>query len=152
MLKIITPKKQKLHKSTINSFLDLLSIHQSFAFSLERRKKATFIIAEDSQWGIYGGAVLFPREIFDRDKGLPPKGHEELIPQLQGVWIARVCFCLEVNLTSIGFRELELCRTFYDEIYEALCTVGRSKGVKFLAFGFEKDWVPQSSFKGGCHA
>ena len=152
MLKIITPKKQKLHKSTIGAFLNLLSVYQNFVLSPERRKNATFIIAEDSQHGIYGGAVLFPQHIFDRGDEFHFQAYGDVYPQFQELWSARVCFCLEVNLSSVGFRELELWKTFYEEIYEAIYAVGRSKGIKFISFGFEKNGAPQPSFKGGCHA
>lgn len=158
MLKIITPKKQKLHKSTISAFLNLLSIYQNFALSPDRRKKATFIVAEDSQHGVYGGAVLFPQHIFGLDEELSLKAYGDFYPPLQELWVAKVCLCLEINLSSVNFRDLELCKKFYDEIYEAIYAVGRSKGVKFLSPGFEQNWAPypnspsQTSFKGTSHA
>lgn len=142
MLKIISPKGHKLHQSSIEAFLSLLSVYQNFELSEKRMKNATFIIAEDTQHGVYGGAVLYPQKIYGRSEDEFLEEYEDCFqglfmtfhPHIQEFWMARVCFCLDANLSSGSFSELELCIKFYNEIYEAMLTFGQSKGIIFLPY------------------
>lgn len=142
MLKIISPKGQKFHQPSIDGFLSLLNVYQDFELSETRKKEATFIIAEDAQYGVYGGALLYPQKIYDLKEDEFLEVDEDSFqgafmtfhPKIQEFWMARVCFCLDANLSSSSFRELELCLKFYNEIYEAMLTFGESKGIIFLPF------------------
>lgn len=165
MLKIISPKGQKFHHSSMDGFLSLLNVYQNFELSPDRRKNATFIIAEEAQHGVYGGALLYPQKIYDRSEDELLEGYEECFqglfmtfhPYIQEFWMARVCFCLDANLSSGSFSELELCIKFYNEIYEAMLTFGKSKGIVFLPYSlcsfdtieppFYKNWPYNVPFR-----
>ncbi len=142
MLKIIPPKGQKFHQSTIGSFLDLLKVYQNFELSSEKKKKATFLIAEDDKRGVYGGAVLCPQEVHVSTDHVWNDFHEETLrrsfatfqPTLQEFWMARICLYL-VDDSSLSFEEgSEFCKRFSTEIYKTMIECGREKNIKFLAF------------------
>lgn len=141
MLKIIKPNEQKPHKSRVGSFLDLLAIYQNFNLSETRRKKATFLIAEDNEHGVYGGALLYPQVAMEtEDENLYDDyehtfciAFENFQPHINEFWIARICFCLEANFSPSGLQGLKLCEKFYNELYEALTSFGNSKEAEFLA-------------------
>lgn len=142
MLKIITPKGQKFHQSTIESFLDLLRVYQNFELSHARRKSSTFLIAEDSRHGIYGGALLYPQITYDLDEDFPLDDYDDTFrgtfvtfqPQIQEFWTSRICYCREANLSPFSQAEAELCKRFYHDLYEALLDFGDPRGIEFLAF------------------
>jgi hypothetical protein len=142
MLKTIDPKEHKLHQSTIGAFLDLLSVYHNFDLSPERRKKSTFLIAEDNKNGVYGGAVLYPQDIYNLRNDVQLEDYEDTFrgafmtfrPQIQEFWIARICFCLEANLSPSALGGLEICEVFFREIYDALLAFGESKNTEFLPF------------------
>lgn len=141
MLKIINSKDQKSHKSSIEGLLDLLTVYQNFSFSETRRKKTTFLIAEDNEHGVYGGAVLYPQTIMEfEDEGVNDDyehtfccAFENIRPHIKKFWIARICFCLEANFSPSGLENMELCEKFYDEMYESLTSFGNAKEAEFLA-------------------
>lgn len=141
MLKIISPKGHKYHQSSIDAFLDLLAIYQNFNLSDERRKKSTFLIAEDQKHGVYGGALLYPQKVNDPRENESLEGYEDTFhgsfvcfqPQVKEFWIARICYCLEVNFASPA-DDQNHCKKFYEELYEAFLQFGEPKDLEFLAF------------------
>lgn len=140
MLKIINPKGQKFHQSTIDAFLDLLSIYQDIELAPERKESATFLIAENHQHGVYGGAVLYPQRIYDLKSEELLEGYEDdfrgvfmtFQPHIQEFWITRIFFCLEADLSPRNSKEMALCKKFYDELYKAIVDFGHFKGIEFL--------------------
>lgn len=102
MLKIIRPKNQKSNKATIEYFLGLLKIHQNIELPSAQQKKATFIIAEDDKWGIYGGAVIYSQDVCSESEHICRDMHEDTFrtafvtfhPTEKKFWMARICFCL----------------------------------------------------------
>lgn len=143
MLKIIKSKDQKAHKAKLGALLDLLKVYQNFELSNTRRKKATFLIAEDTEHGVYGGAVLYPQKVYESTEDIALDPYEDTFcgafatyhPQIEEFWIARICFCLETNISPDGLEGIELCDSFYQELHEAFIIFGNSKESEFLAFG-----------------
>lgn len=141
MLKFIKPKEQKSHKSSINAYLDLLTVYQNFNLSETRRKKSTFLIAEDKEHGVYGGALLYPHvvreandgEVYDDYEHTFCCAFEDFRPHISEFWMARICFCLEANFSPSGLEGLNLCEKFYSELYKSLTSFGHSKEAEFLA-------------------
>jgi hypothetical protein len=135
MLKIISPKGQKTHQSTIEAFLDLLKVYQNFELSHTRRKKATFLIAEDKEHGVYGGAVLYPQKVWEDGEEILQDSYEDTFcgafatyhPQIEDFWIAKICFCLEANFSPNALNGMELCENFYQELHHALRVFGQNK-------------------------
>lgn len=141
MLKIISPKGHKYHQPSIAAFLDLLRVYQDFELSEERQKHSTFLIAEDRQHGVYGGALLYPQKINEHGKEDSLEGYEDTFhgafatfqPQIKEFWIARICYCLEANFAS-PVNDRDHCKKFYDELYVAFLQFGKPKDLEFLAF------------------
>ena len=141
MLKIISPKGQKVHQPTIEAFLDLLKVYQNFELSETRRKKATFLVAEDNEHGVYGGAVLYPQKVMGSDEEIHDDYEHSFCsafatyhPEIEEFWIARICFCLEANFSPDGLKGMELCEAFYQELHEAFKAFGQSNESDFIAF------------------
>lgn len=153
MFTIIEPKNQNTHQSSIDALLDLLCIYQDFHPSLGRKKKATFIIAQDNQHGVYGGAILYPQQVYKIEEEVLQDDYEDTFrgafinfrPQIQEFWMARICFCLEANLSPDGLKGTALCEKFYNELHNAFVDFGESKNTEFLAFylcSFETIYPP----------
>ncbi len=160
MLKIIPPKEQKFHQSTIESFLDLLRVYQNFDLSPTRRKNSTFLIAEDRKHGIYGGALLYPQKVYDFEEDFSLDDYEDTFhsafltfrPQITEFWTSRICFCLEANLSPGALERAELCKCFYHNLYEALLAFGEQKEIEFLAFSLcSFDTIEPPSYKDWPH-
>lgn len=142
MLKIIHPKNQKSYQSNVDAFLDLLNIYQDVELSPERQENATFMIVSDHSHGVYGGAVFYPQQVYDLQDDEHLDGYEDdfrsifmtFQPHVQKFWMARICFCLDTNLSPKNFNELVLCKKFYDELYEAILDFGYAKDIEFLPF------------------
>lgn len=143
MLKIIGPKGQKFHESTVESFLDLLKIHHNFKLTPVQKKKATFLIMEDETHGVYGGAVLYPQAISDITVHSREETYEDKFaslfssfqPQEIKCWISRICFCLETE-------EVEKIQSFYRDLYNAFLAFGNEHNIGFIALtSFSLDTV-----------
>lgn len=140
MLKEITSKNYEFHKSNVDPLLDFLKIYQSFRLSSEERDKATFLIAEDDQRGVYGGAVLYPQKISPslalspsdtREKSLR-KMFSAFQPEGQEYWTARICLCAAWE-TSTPILEIEkLLECFYQNLYQSFAQFGKKKGIEYL--------------------
>lgn len=132
MLKVIEPQEQDFYKHTINSFLNLLKSQQDFELSSKERSKATFIIAEDEQQGVYGGTLLYRQQT--------SKFHEKLAriilslqPEMQSLWSARLCFYIKDEEEIFTLDRLSLYQTFYLDLYKAFAEFGAQKELDFLA-------------------
>lgn len=142
MLKIINPKKQKLHQASIDAFLDLLKVYQNFELSPRRKKNATFFVFENVQQGVYGGSVIYSQKIYDLKNGDILQGDESEFlgsfmtyhPHMQEFWMVRICFCFDANVSPDSVRTLELCKNFYDKIYKHILNFGHSKEMEFLPY------------------
>lgn len=150
MLKIIGPNGQKFHQSTIGAFLDLLKVYQNFELSLEIAEKATFLIAEDERYGVYGGAVLYPQKIPSHlDLEETDRNEETIIKltstfQVEGkeYWTARICLCLESGASVAKILETQdLCHHFSNNLYQAFIQFGEEQGIDYLAYTFR---VPET--------
>jgi len=141
MLKIISPKGQKTDQSAIEAFLDLLKVYQNFELSETRRKNATFIIAENKEYGVYGGAVLYLQKVMGADEEIHDDYEHSFCcafatyhPQIEDFWIAKICFCLEGNFSPDGLKGMELCENFYKQLLHALRVFGQANESDFIAF------------------
>jgi hypothetical protein len=142
MLKIINPNLHEDHGRRINSLLDLLKIYHNFYLSPEIQEKATFIIAEDETRGVYGGAVLYPQKISsslelaasDTDEETLGKMFSAFQPKGRVYWIARICLCIGGEKGSSVFDRLDLCLSFYKNLYKALTDFGIAEDIEYLSF------------------
>jgi len=131
MLKTIEPRYHDYYGSSIDSLLSFLKIYQGFYLSEEDQEKAAFIIAEDEERDVYGGAVLYKQKV--------PSLHEKIgkvitsfEPERENVWVAQLCLCIDYDESFLTLETLELCQTFYLNLYDSLRAFGEKKGVDFL--------------------
>ncbi|OJW46258.1 MAG: hypothetical protein BGO67_08555 [Alphaproteobacteria bacterium 41-28] len=137
MLKIIEPQDHGLYKHTIHSFLNLLKVYQKCDLLLndehaQVKSNATFIIAEDDDRGVYGGAVLFTQPVSLLYEKIA-KVILKFQPERQDVWLGRLCFCVEDNKNAFTLSALDFYQNFYVELYKALIEFGAKKDLDFLA-------------------
>lgn len=139
------------HKSDIKALLSLLKSYQRFELPFDAWNKVHFLIADNRENGVYGGAVLYCQSITCRDfliaftsnpkdKNLaknPLNAIEDIFslfpPERETIWAAR--FCLRVNdktfpLTSEVFEYHE---NFYEELLRYFCAFGEKEGIDYLA-------------------
>ncbi|MBX9620682.1 MAG: hypothetical protein K2X28_01390 [Alphaproteobacteria bacterium] len=132
MLNIIEPRDHHLHTSKISSLLNFLKIYQKFSLLPEEKEAATFIIAENEKFGVYGGAVVYLQDV----KRLYHKLAApllEFLPKKEQIWCVRLCFNADQNDRVLILETLALCEDFYVNLYKILCALGQKKRTPYFA-------------------
>jgi hypothetical protein len=132
MLNIIEPRDHHLHKSKISSLLNFLKIYQKFSLLPEEKETATFIIAENEKFGVYGGAVVYLKDV----KRLYHKLAApllEFLPKKEQIWCVRLCFSADQNDRVLILETLKLCEDFYVGLYKILYALGQKKRENYFA-------------------
>lgn len=146
MLTFITPRERTHHKEKVETLLNLFKIYQRFELPASLQNKATFLVAENNENGIYGGAVLYPKKAKSLYEKLA-RGLLKFSPHIEDVWCVRICFSAKQaegyhTLDTVGFYE-----TFYKEMYESLSEWGKQNNVSFLALTLEyKEYKESKSY------
>ena len=131
MMKIIKPKDYNLYQPKIEALLDLFSVYQNVELSSEEKRTATFMIAEDKERGVYGGAFLIQKPIEKLDE----KTRDILnvfSSHKKKVWTANLCFCLDGNEPFSDLENLDLCQNFYERLFKKFIKFGKQEKTKFL--------------------
>mgnify|MGYP005609366607 CR=1 FL=1 len=104
MLQIINTKAQKKKKKKVDTLLNLFKIYQGFTLSEGEKAKASYIIAEDDQRGLYGGAILYPRQNASSYMDIKKDSESQLLKVISDfqerrkeIWNARICLCIGEN-------------------------------------------------------
>lgn len=139
MFKIIGRRSHGAQKVSIDSLLDLFKVSQNFSLDPKVRAKATFIVAENDQYGIYGGAILFPHQnsypnFTSKDKELFVRIFSFLQPRRKKLWMARICLCVGQDPSSPSLELIDLCESFYDTLYQEIESFRNKKKAGFIAF------------------
>lgn len=132
MFNIIEPKDHHLHTAKISSLLSLLKIYQKFSLSPGEKETATFIIAENKKFGVYGGAVVYLQNV----KALYHKLATpllEFLPKKEQIWCVRLCFCAGQDDRILILETFELCEDFYADLYKILVDLGQKKRENYFA-------------------
>jgi hypothetical protein len=132
MLNIIEPKDHHLHTSKISSLLNFLKIYQKFSLIPEEKETATFIIAENEKFGVYGGAVVYLQDV----KRLYHKLAApllEFLPKKEQIWCVRLCFSADQDDRVLILETLALCEAFHVGLYKILCALGQKKRTPYFA-------------------
>lgn len=131
MLTPIEPQDHLDFKQKIDSFLNLLKIYQKVDLPQETQKKATFIIAENNDFGVYGGAVLYPKKVellYNKITHLLLR----FAPKLEEVWFLKLCFSMEPKEGYLTSDILDLYESFYQNLHKLLQRWGHKKKTTFL--------------------
>lgn len=131
MLKIIEPLDQKDYQIQIDSFLSLLTIYQNYSLLPQDWENGTFIIASDNEFGVYGGALLIQKSVYDLDQKL-----KQLIltfqPDTNIVWTIRIGFYREHEAHSPKIKALNSNLDFYQNLLKTVNGLGIKKRIDFL--------------------
>lgn len=131
MLNIIEPKNHQAYQTRIDSFLSLLKIYQNFSPSPEELQDGTFIIASDNEYGVYGGALLLEKSVWDLEHGI-----RQIVltfqPDTNNLWTGLIGFYREHERSFSTAKILEGYLDFYHDLLEAFNDFGNKKEINFL--------------------
>ena len=131
MMKIIKSKDYNLNQPKIEALLDLFRVYQNVELSSEEKRTATFMIAEDKERGIYGGAFLIQKPVEKLDEKITNILHV-FSSHKRKVWTANLCFCVDGNEPFSDLENLDLCESFYNGLLKKLIKFGKQEKTKFL--------------------
>ncbi len=131
MVKTIEPPHHHFHQSKIESFLNLMKVYQNVLLSDEEKKNAVFIIAQNAQEGVYGGAVLYKKNLYTLHEKIR-KVLLTFLPQQEEVWTATTGYYgAKTEITPLkGIADLNL--KFYSILFEKFKEIGSKKNINFL--------------------
>ncbi len=125
MLKLIEPKDHYNYRSRINLFLGLLEFYQNTTLHLEEQSQCSFILDEEEDGHISGGAILYKKSISDLDKNI-----EKLVTAFplntDYVWASTLVFCHPSQVMQVYFQE------FYENLLEAFREFAYQEDINFL--------------------
>lgn len=129
MFKIIEPHRQCYYKARLDLFTGLMRLQQSFCLSPEEQSQATFILAEEGEGEVYGGAMLYRKSLQD----LHPRIRKTILtlgsPE-EKIWEGTL-FLKSERLAYVRDRGFFM-QTFYRNLLDKLIEVGRERGAYFL--------------------
>lgn len=131
MIKIIRPKDHKFHKPKIEALLDLFAIYQKLELFEEEKNSTTFMVANDTTRGVYGGALVRQQPL----KCLDPNVAQlisSLSPTKRRVWIVNLCSTIEQEKSFPTIEQLNLCETFYQSLFKNFVKFGKETKIGFL--------------------
>jgi len=131
MFSIIEPSDHKVYQTRIDSFLNLLKIYQNLSVPMEELEEATFIIASDNEYGVYGGAILLEKRIWSLERRI-----REIVltfqPETYTLWAGRIGFYRGHESPFSLANNLEEYFDFYRNLLEAFNDFGNKKEINFL--------------------
>lgn len=132
MIKIIEPKHHRFYETSIELFLELVKREQEKKnraplFTPEELAHSTFIIVEDKDWGISGGAILCQRPIQTLQPSIK-NIMSTFLPYQQQMWVGSLYFDREAHHENDHL----LNPLFYYDFFESLVIFGVKKGVSAL--------------------
>jgi hypothetical protein len=131
MIKVIKPKDYNLYQPKIEALLDLFSVYQNVELTSEEKRTATFMIAEDKERGVYGGAFLIQKPMEKLDEKISNILHV-FSSHKKKVWTAKLCFCVDGNEPFSDLENFDLCQNFYEMLLKKLIKFGKKEKTKFL--------------------
>ncbi len=131
MLKIIGPKEHCYYRSRIDLVMGMMQFSQNISLSSEEQDVSPFIIGEDENCDVYGGAVLYKKSVatlHDHLKGVI----SAIIPQKEEVWGGSLSLFIDDKMPSLGMADSDFYHEFYKNLLEEFISFGEKEGVRFL--------------------
>jgi len=129
MFKIIEPHRQCYYKARLDLFVELMRLQQRFFLSSHEQSQATFILAEEEEGEVYGGAILYRKST----KELHPQIKNTILtfcPYEEQIWECTL-FLQTERLSYVRDRGAFM-KMFYRNLLEKLIEVCREPGIYFL--------------------
>jgi len=146
MLRIIDPSAHETYQAEINTLLCIFKhcLPKGFEFSSEEKKASTYIIAQDSIEGVYGGAILRKKPFHTFDRKI-----EALLSILYShkrkAWHAQFCTYLSESAQLSRQDKVLLFGEFYTKLYKKLMIFGKKHKSNFLVVSVAQ---PDSAMSG----
>jgi hypothetical protein len=137
MFNIIEPKDHKTYQKRIDSFLNLLKVYQHFSIPMEELENVTFVVASDNEYGVYGGALLLKKSVWDLECGIRQMILTAL-PDMEEVWTGIVGYYKEHEGPFSGKQALEVYLDFYCDLLKVFNDFGNEKQINFLFLTLSK--------------
>jgi hypothetical protein len=146
MLKIIEPSAHEMYRAEINTLLCIFKhcLPTGFELSSEERAASTYIIAQDSIEGVYGGAILRKKPFHTFHEKI-----EALLSILHShkrkAWHAQFCTYLSESAQLSRQDKILLFGEFYTKLYKKLMIFGKKHKSNFLVVSVAQ---PDSAMSG----
>lgn len=146
MFKVIEPQYHCFNKLSIDRFMELIHMH-STDFSEHEKNKATFIVAEDREDGVHGGAFLYKKRLDEFPPELINALSDFLLP-VEWVWDCIVTLSIDDDSILYKMNEVDrFCHIFYRNLYNRLKFLGKNEDVGFLCISlFSAEYIYMEEF------
>ncbi|OJW54579.1 MAG: hypothetical protein BGO67_10560 [Alphaproteobacteria bacterium 41-28] len=137
MLRIIEPRSHELYQAEINALQYIFKFTQNFKTPEDEQAKATFIIAEDSKCGIYGGAILRkkPLDTFDEEiEAIFSAVHSHR----KKIWNVHLCFYISDEMGLSSQEKTKVFDDFFYRLFIKLRTFGRQQKTNCLVLSLNE--------------
>lgn len=137
MFKIIEPKYHCFYKIPIDRFIELTKLYSPLEFSQQDQNRATFILADNRETGIYGGALLLNKRLSDFPPELVKTLSDFVSPQ-ECIWKCIISLSFEKDSPLYETDEmLHFCQIFYRKLYNRLVGFGKKEETGFLCVSLD---------------
>jgi hypothetical protein len=127
MFTVIKPKHHHTHTSLIHLFLAPIKKNSELNTAFSNVSKSTFILMQDNDKGIYGGAILLKNKISSLHRLLS----KHVLSSATGdVWTCSAYLHLDNEKLFQDFEDF--CIFFYRELYKKLKEFGEKEGVNYI--------------------
>lgn len=130
MFKNISPSYQRYYKGRIDLFMGLMGLYQDVSLVSEEQRQATFIIGEDGNNGLYGGAVLHKYSVSDL-QGQLQAVISTFDPEREEIWMGTLSCFIEDKVLSLDDK-MAAYKAFYRELFEKFMEFGEEEKVRYL--------------------
>ncbi|MBA3814579.1 MAG: hypothetical protein H0X26_08895 [Alphaproteobacteria bacterium] len=137
MFTVIDPKYQCFYTFPISHFMELIKSRAYFGLSKQDQNRATFVLLEDEEKGVCGGALLLKKRL----SGFP---HEvantlsDFVSPKDYVWKCMVFLSFEKDSPLCTTNEGDhFCQIFYRNLYNTLVEFGKKEGTGFLCVSLD---------------
>ena len=136
MFKIIEPKYHCFYNGLIDRFMDLTKC-SSLGLSQQDQNGATFVLTEDRDSGVYGGALLLKKELNDFPPELVKTLSDFVSPQ-ESMWKCTISLSFEKESLLYETNEImHFCQIFYRKLYNRLVGFGKKEETGFLCVSLD---------------
>ncbi|HUX79484.1 MAG TPA: hypothetical protein VMW10_07075 [Alphaproteobacteria bacterium] len=137
MFKIIEPNYHCFYKSLIDRFMDLTRSCSSLGLSQKDQNAATFILNDDRETGVYGGALLLKKKLNDFPPELVKTLADFISPQ-ESMWRCIISLSVEKESPLYDTDEImHFYQIFYRKLYNRLVGFGKKEETGFLCVSLD---------------
>lgn len=137
MFKIIEPKYHCFYKILIDRFMDHTKACSSMGLSQKDQNGATFILTDDRETGVYGGALLLNKRLNDFPPELVKTLADFVSPQ-DCMWKCIISILFEKESSLYDTNEIvHFSQILYRKLYNRLVGFGRKEETGFLCVSLD---------------